>query len=230
MPDLRYVSANGLRIAVYMGGPEAAPPIVLLHGLGELAESWAVVRPSFERDYRVIAPDLRGHGRTDWPGEYSIELMAADTVALIDELNVGRVAVMGHSMGGSVAYQIAEVHPERVERLIIEDVPPPYPRVGPPIPDRPEGVELPFDWDMLIAIRAQVDDPDMTAWECLGQITAKTLIVAGGHKSHVSQEKIAEAARLIPDATVVTIEAGHHVHVGQPELFASTVLRWLSRT
>ena len=126
MPDLRYVSANGLRIAVYMGGPEATPPIVLLHGLGELAESWAVVRPSFQRDYRVIAPDLRGHGRTDWPGEYSIELMAADTIALLDELNVDRVALIGHSMGGIVAYRIAEVHPERVERLIIEDVPPPY--------------------------------------------------------------------------------------------------------
>ena len=70
----------------------------------------------------------------------------------------------------------------------------------------------------------------MTAWERLGQITAKTLIVAGGHKSHVSQKKIAEAAGLIPDATVVTIDAGHHVHVGQSELFASTVLRWLSET
>jgi 3-oxoadipate enol-lactonase len=202
--------------------------MVLLHGLGELAESWEVVRPALERHYRVIAPDLRGHGESEWPGVYSLELMRDDTLALIDELDLDPVTLLGHSMGGSVAYQIAEQHPGRLNRLIIEDVPPPYPRVGPPIPPRPEGVELPFDWDMLIAIRAQVDDPDMTTWERLGQITARTLIVAGGPESHISQEKIAEAASLIPDASVVTIEAGHHVHSTEPQRFVDAVLAWLS--
>ncbi|HXY44148.1 MAG TPA: alpha/beta hydrolase [Acidimicrobiales bacterium] len=230
MTDVEFVTANGIQMAVYVryvSGPETAPAMLMLHGLGELAVGWEIVRPELERHYRVIAPDLRGHGQTDWPGTYSLKLMRDDTVLLMNELALDRVILVGHSMGAGVAYLIAEDHCQRVDRLIVEDAPPPYPRVGPPIPDRPEGVDLPFDWEMLLAIRGEVDDPDLDAWANLPRITARTLMVAGGPTSPVSQEKIHEAVALVRQATLVTIPAGHHVHTNEPNEFVATVLEWL---
>lgn len=198
---------------------------MLLHALGEDATDWETVAPALARSRRVYALDLRGHGRSDWPGNYSLELMQADVLRFLDALGLDPVDLIGHSMGGIVAYLLAEDHPQRVSRLILEDVPIPRPR-EPTTPTRPEGA-LPFDWEMVPAVRRQIDVPDPRWLERLSQITAKTLVLAGGPHSHVPQDGVTELARRIPGGHVVTISVGHLIHRAAPEAFMEAVSAFL---
>ncbi|SED60992.1 alpha/beta hydrolase fold [Streptomyces melanosporofaciens] len=216
---------GGIRLAYQVSGPPDAPPLVLLHALGEDATDWDVVAPVLARSRRVYALDLRGHGRSDWPRDYSLELMRADVLAVLDALALGQVELVGHSMGGIVAYLIASDHPRRVARLVLEDVGVPRPR-RPTTPAKPEG-ELTFDWEMVLAIRKQIDTPDPVWWERLARITADTLVVAGGPGSHVPQDGVAELAHRIPGGRMVTIPVGHLIHSADPEAFTEAVSTFL---
>lgn len=227
MPTTRVAGSAGVELAVRLEGDPAAPPLVLLHALGETSESWAPLLPEFTRRYRVAAFDLRGHGASDWPGTYSPELMRDDVVTAVDALGLQQFTLIGHSLGGAVALLIAQQLGDRITQLLIEDVVPPYPRQPRPVPDRPEA-ELSFDWAVLEATYGQMSDPDMRGWPALSMITAPTLVVAGGPASHIPSERITEMAKLIPDCTVVTINIGHHVHQNAPDEFAHAVLPWLT--
>jgi pimeloyl-ACP methyl ester carboxylesterase len=119
------VTVEGVRLVCHVSGAPDAPALVLLHGLGDDGGTWEVVGAEFAQYFRVLAIDLRGHGLSDWPGTYSFELMRDDVLGVLDELGLDRVNLLGHSMGGTVAYLIAEKEPGRIERLILEDTPPP---------------------------------------------------------------------------------------------------------
>lgn len=225
MVDHRSVDAGGVRLAYQVSGPPDASPLVLLHALGEDATDWEAVVPVLARSRRVYALDLRGHGRSDWPGDYSLELMQADVLRFLDALRLDRVNLIGHSAGGIVAYLLAQDHPQRVSRLILEDVPVPRPRES-TIPARPDG-DLTFEWEMVLSIRRQIDMPDPRWLERLSRITAQTLVLAGGPRSHVPQDGIAELARRIPGAQVVTIPVGHLIHRAAPETFTEVVSAFL---
>ena len=212
-------------MAYQVSGPPDASPLVLLHALGEDATDWDAVAPVLARSRRVYALDLRGHGRSDWPGDYSLELMQADVLRFLRALGLGRVDLIGHSMGGIVAYLLAQDHPQRVSRLVLEDVSVARPR-EPAIPARPDG-DLTFDWEMVLAIRRQIDTPDPRWLERLSQITAETLVLAGGPRSHVPQDGIAELARRVPGGQVVTIPVGHLIHRAAPEAFTEVVSAFL---
>lgn len=95
--------------------------ILLLHGLGVCAESWGLqLTPLIETDFRVIAPDLRGFGKTSYPGGANdVKIMANDMVHFLDHLQVGSCHVMGISMGGAVSLQFALDNPDRVDSLIL---------------------------------------------------------------------------------------------------------------
>lgn len=216
-----------VRLAYEVHGRSDAPPLILLHALGEGRRDWAPVLDRFEERFRVFAIDLRGHGDSDWPGRYSLQLMADDVLRLLDHLDVPAVTLIGHSMGGAVAYLLAEQHPDRAELLVIEDASPPFPRER-PTPDRPDG-ELGFDWPLVPAIVAEFNRDNPVMWDRLPSITAPTLLIGGGPDSHIPQEKLQEAAQRIPDCSVVTIPAGHLVHATRPADFADTVLDWLAR-
>ena len=219
------VGVSGVRLACYVSGDEGAPPLVLLHGLGGQASTWDAVAAEFAKHFRVVAIDQRGHGDSDRPGEYSFELMRDDVLGVLDALGMDRINLLGHSMGGTVAYLIAEKEPGRVARLILEDTPPPFPvgRIAGERPDEP----VPFDWAVVPAIIGQLNEPDPAWWERLAEITARTLIIAGGPASHVPQDKIAEAAARIPDGTLQVIPVGHQVHATRPAEFAAAVLDFL---
>ena len=122
--------------------------MVLLHALGETADDWAVVADHFAATYRVVAIDLRGHGRSDRPGEYQFDRMRDDVIGVMDELELEDVVLVGHSLGGVIAYLVAEAQPERITRLVVEDACPPYPRNGRPMAARPDG-PLGFDWEVV---------------------------------------------------------------------------------
>jgi pimeloyl-ACP methyl ester carboxylesterase len=100
--------------------PAAGAPLLLLHGLGSSTRDWARQTGAFARRRRVLALDLRGHGRSSKPpGPYSVPLFARDTVALLDHLGVEAAHVVGLSMGGMVAFQLAARHLPRVRSLTI---------------------------------------------------------------------------------------------------------------
>jgi pimeloyl-ACP methyl ester carboxylesterase len=151
--------------------------------------------------------------------------MQDDVLHFLDELGLGRVDLVGHSMGGIVSYLLASDHPRWVARLVLEDVPLPRPRQSTALA-KPAG-ELTFDWEMALSIRKQIDAPDPVWLERLGRITAETLVVAGGPGSHVPQDGVAELARRIPRGRMVTIPAGHLIHKAEPEAFVKAVSAFL---
>lgn len=112
------VTVNGLSIHYAEGGEGA--PLLLLHGLGSGAADWLLQMPEFSAHFRVIAPDLRGHGHSDKPpGPYSIAEMAADVAELQEALGASPAHVLGLSMGGMVALQLAADYPAIVYSLVI---------------------------------------------------------------------------------------------------------------
>jgi len=95
-------------------------PLLLIHGLGSSARDWEFQVPEFSRSYRVITFDLRGHGESDKPpGSYSIQMLAADTAGLLNGLGVEGVHVVGLSLGGFVAFQLAVDAPRLVKTLTV---------------------------------------------------------------------------------------------------------------
>jgi len=224
MTDLQRVQADGIRLAYRESGSPAAAPAVLLHALGENSADWDQVAAALAASWHVYALDLRGHGASDWPGAYTLALLRDDVLAFLDTLGLPQVTVIGHSMGGAAAYLLAMRQPGRVSRLVLEEPAPPWPR-GPRTPVRPPG-PLSFDWAVTV-LSAEASDPPASWREGLAAITAPTLIVAGGPDSHVSQDRLADMAALIPGARLVTIPAGHLVHAAQPARFISAVTGFL---
>jgi pimeloyl-ACP methyl ester carboxylesterase len=109
---------HGYRRAFRIGGK--GPAILLVHGIGDSSDTWLPVLDELAHDHTVIAPDLLGHGRSDKPrADYSVAAYANGMRDLLSVLDVERVTVVGHSLGGGVAAQFAYQFPERCERLVL---------------------------------------------------------------------------------------------------------------
>jgi pimeloyl-ACP methyl ester carboxylesterase len=94
--------------------------LLLVHGMGGSSDTWKAVMPLLATKYRVIAPDLLGHGRSDKPrGDYSVGAFAVLLRDLLDALDVPRVTVIGHSLGGGVAMQFAHQHRQYCDRIVL---------------------------------------------------------------------------------------------------------------
>ena len=115
MPTTR---SNGIDLHYETAGQ--GEPVLLLHGLGSRSEDWQLQVPALAERYRVVTADMRGHGRTSKPsGPYSVPMMAADVLGLLDALGIETAHVVGLSMGGMIAFQMAVDRPERVRSLVI---------------------------------------------------------------------------------------------------------------
>ncbi|MGP3913115.1 alpha/beta fold hydrolase [Nonomuraea sp. 10N515B] len=215
---IREAPVNGIKLVYREEGTSALPPLLLLHGRTADHNDWNGITQHFAARYHVLVPDLRGHGASDYPGAYALPDMAEDIAGLLDHLRMERATVIGHSLGGMVAYQLAMRHPGRVERLVLEDVAPPL-----PFKNRPPIVEdgsTGFDWRMMHDTERQFLDPDPGWLEGLARITAPTLVISGGAASPFDA---AGTAGRIPGARLVTIEAGHLVHVTERRAFLRAV-------
>ncbi|GAA1164757.1 alpha/beta hydrolase [Ornithinimicrobium humiphilum] len=120
------VDVGPVRINAVSGG--SGPAILLLHGYPQTLEQWAYVAPLLTDEFTVVCADLRGYGRSSKPegeGEvYSFRAMAADQLAVMDELGHETFVVAGHDRGGRVAHRMALDAPERVSALVPCDVVP----------------------------------------------------------------------------------------------------------
>ncbi|MGZ6792948.1 MAG: alpha/beta fold hydrolase, partial [Mycobacteriales bacterium] len=113
---------HGHRRAFLLAGPTlgTASVLWLVHGIGDSSATWREVLPLLARTCTVVAPDLLGHGASDKPrADYSIGGFANGMRDLMVVLGVERATVVGHSLGGGVALQLAYQYPERVERLVL---------------------------------------------------------------------------------------------------------------
>ena len=125
-----FIDTNGIRMAVYEQGSGA--PVILLHGFPELAFSWRYQLPALAAaGFRAIAPDQRGYGRTDVPGkvrDYRIEELIADIHGLLDAMQLESASFVGHDWGSLLLWQMAMRAPERIDRMVILNIPH-YPRL-----------------------------------------------------------------------------------------------------
>jgi pimeloyl-ACP methyl ester carboxylesterase len=111
-------TVHGHRRAFVLAG--SGPPLLLLHGIGNSAQTWAGVIDRLAAHHTVLAPDLLGHGWSDKPrGDYSIAGYANGMRDLLSVLDLEQVTVVGHSLGGGIALQFAYQFPERCERLVL---------------------------------------------------------------------------------------------------------------
>lgn len=105
--------------------------LLLLHGLGSTKKDWDAQVPFFSKTHRVIAVDLRGHGDSTKPQDaYSVELMTEDIKQLLDQLNIKKATIVGFSMGGAVAFEMAAKHPDYLENLVIVNSGPDFNDMG----------------------------------------------------------------------------------------------------
>ncbi len=117
----RFVSVLGVRLHVRDTGPRDAPALIMLHGFGSSLHTWEPWAQALETRYRVIRLDLPGAGLTgaDPSGDYSDERGVRIVTALMDQLGVPRATLIGHSMGGRLAWRMAADVPARVDKLVL---------------------------------------------------------------------------------------------------------------
>jgi pimeloyl-ACP methyl ester carboxylesterase len=239
-----YARVQGIRLYYEIHGRGA--PLLLLHGGGGSGQSFSHQIPAFERQFRVIVPDLRAQGRTsDGPGPLTYRAMADDMIALLDRLGVKRADVVGWSDGAIVGLDLAIRHPERVDHLV---------SFGANF--TPDGYTQPaLDWistanaesfgpDAKQDYRRLAPDPDhyeiamhkiLAMWRTqpnysladLRAIKARALIAAGEHDM-VRDDHTRALAAAIPGARLWIVPgAGHGVIFEEPELVNRTVIDFL---
>jgi pimeloyl-ACP methyl ester carboxylesterase len=117
-PSLHFRTIHGYRRAYRVAG--SGPAILLIHGIGDNSTTWSTVQTKLAQRFTVIAPDLLGHGKSDKPrADYSVAAYANGMRDLLSVLDIDRVTVVGHSLGGGVAMQFAYQFPQLVDRLIL---------------------------------------------------------------------------------------------------------------
>jgi esterase len=122
----RYATVNGTNLHYVEWGAEGATPIVLLHGLRAYGHWYDDFAQAAQGRYRVIAPDLRGRGASEWAkdADYGTDAYVADLEGLVDHLGLSRFILGGHSLGGVIVAHYTARHPERVAALLILDMSP----------------------------------------------------------------------------------------------------------
>ena len=121
MTDLKFIELHGERIAYReVGDPDAAEALLLIHGMAGSSNTWRAIMPKLAGSYRVIAPDLLGHGESAKPRtDYSLGALAVGLRDLLDELGIESATIIGQSLGGGIAMQFLYQHPDYCRRLVL---------------------------------------------------------------------------------------------------------------
>lgn len=223
-----------------------AIPVILVHGMGGDNRTWdRFARSVTARGRRVLAVDLRGHGRSARAASYLFGEFGDDILGLCEDLGFDRVDLVGHSLGGHAVSLVAQERPALVRRLVLEEAPLPL-RPGDPLPNfggrLPSLVELwhattsmlrspravwAFDRSMTASALTQFHEPNPSWWQRLTDIEAKTLILQGGPTGMVDPRLLDAAVTAIPDCEVVSFACGHSIHRDRFRDFESAVLPFL---
>ncbi|WP_460521529.1 alpha/beta fold hydrolase [Flindersiella endophytica] len=232
---------GGVRLAYRETGDPAGTPVLLLHGMSSSAASWdAFAAELADAGFRAIALDQRGHGGSSRAVSYSLHQFRDDAAAFLDRAGLEQVDVVGHSLGGHVGTMLAQVQPQRIRRLVLEDIPvrprdaaengraSPFSLVGLLLAQLGNLGKLKgFDRRLVRPIITELRTPDPQWWTALRRVTMPTLVISGGPASHVPAERLRDLTLALPDADLVTIDAGHRVHSLRPKDFSAAVLPFL---
>jgi methylmalonyl-CoA epimerase len=240
------------RLAYYLGGPDDAPPLVVLHGaLGSTELETRRLLPTFQRHFRTVALDFAAHGASDdFIGEelLTMEFFADGVPAVLDHLGLERTHVFGFSMGGAVALYHALQHPERVERMAVHGVNVQWDRgevammtdgmdpetmegVAPRWADRLSETHGGGRWRSLtrrmITFTEALPDRHFPDDE-LAKIAAPTLVSTGDRDRYFKIEHALNLWRTLPDARLA-VHPGldHPIQHVDPERFAGMMAAFL---
>ncbi|TCN57252.1 pimeloyl-ACP methyl ester carboxylesterase [Rhodococcus sp. SMB37] len=242
---------NGVAIAYRDSAPHkggGGVPVVLVHGMGGDGRTWdRFVRRLTAAGRRVLAVDLRGHGRSARASSYRFSEFAADVAGLCEHLGFDMVDLVGHSLGGHAGSLVAQQQPGLVRRLVLEEAPLPL-REGDPVPEipahRPTPAELwhaatsmvlnpravfSFDRSMTEAVVSEFHTPNPVWWEQLPSLECPTMLLRGARRGSMVDPRLLTAAlSLLPDGVVREIPCGHSIHRDRSEDFAAAVLPFLA--
>ena len=238
---------NGIELYFELHG--TAEPVLLLHGFSGSSQDWAAVASDWSRDFQLIVPDLRGHGRSSvLATPFRHADASADILGLLDHLNVNTCKGLGVSGGGNVLLHMAMRQPKRVEAMVLVSATPYFPAQARTIMRQYRDRLPPEQWEVLrrrhpagdtqiesllastAAFADSYDDMNFTP-PYLSTIQARTLIVQGDRDPLYPVELSVEMAKAIPRSSLwIVPDAGHGPVLGArwPE-FLKTAAEFLRR-
>lgn len=237
----KFTETNGIKTH-YLQWGEGEKAIVLLHSLSDTADVWKDFAPLLSKDYRIIAPDRRGVGKTEKPSSgYEIENLARDVNDLIDFLKLENVNLVGHSFGGNIAVTVAANSPDKISSLVLIEGGFWEKRKSPIIAECPKPVEK----DCLISNTIKRESGNYDAERFYSKLSMPTLLIMGepgelakpdlddrekeskkffdaavNHMRSVSNDKLKRGDSLIIKNTQ------HWVFVDQPAIVADSLLKF----
>jgi pimeloyl-ACP methyl ester carboxylesterase len=243
---------DGVRLHYEVHGtPGERPAVLLSHGFSASAAMWEPNLAAFGADRAVVAWDLRGHARSDAPGDpslYSHEHAVGDMAALLDEAGAAQAVLCGMSLGGYLSLRFTALHPERVAGLILVDTGPGYRRDSErdgwnaycdqvaadlesrglaALRDSPEVADHPDAMGLAHAARGIMGQRDALVAESLGAVAVPALVVVGSEDEPFLRAADYMAAKM-PSAQKVVIDgAGHAANMDRPEVFNAAVTDFL---
>jgi esterase len=244
---------DGLRLS-YLDAGGTGRPLLALHAHWMQGGTFEPLARALAPTWRVIAPDQRGHGESDHAEKYERREYVGDALALLDRLEIGRAVVLGHSLGAVNAYQLAAWHATRVTALIVEDmgavvtddpdVALPWAGVFPTLEalearigaehlrdvrasfrEVPGGWRLAFDPNDMAASERALNGDHWADW--LGS-ACPALLLRGSRSPKTNPAEFEAMAARRPGTRLVTLEAGHVIHVENPAGFESSVRNFLN--
>jgi len=249
--------SSGLRLHYVEQGPATGPAVLLLHGYSDSSASWSRSMPLMPSDWRVVALDQRGHGRSDRPAAgYTVDDFAGDALQAMDALGIHAAAVVGHSMGSFVARHLAERAPGRVTRLVLLGSAPTAGNAGvrellqavealgdPVSPGFVRDFQLstvakPVPAEFMEQMIANSQEMPSHVWKAAlaglvafrpsGIPRCPTLVVGGDADGVFSAEEQARLAQEIPGARLdLAPGVGHALNWEAPERFVASLLAFL---
>jgi pimeloyl-ACP methyl ester carboxylesterase len=241
------LQVNGIEF--YYETQGAGEPLLLLHGGSGSHEDWVYAgRDEFMREYTLIMPDARGHGRSTNPAKaISHRQCALDTLALLDHLGIHKCKAIGLSMGGNILLHMATLQPDRIEAMVVVSATMYFPEQARaimrqvPVENQPQK-----EWDTMRKRHKHGDEQIMAIWEwlqgmadshddmnftppALSRITAPTLIVYGDRDFLYPIEMAVDMYRAVPRSTLWVVPNGGHgpVFLDAAPLFVKTALAFL---
>ena len=222
--------------------PEGAEQTILfLHGYAGVLESWEFQINAFaNNNYRVIAPDLRGHGQSDAPyTRYTMDELVADLYAITQTLNIqDKFVLVAHSFGGSIAVEYANAHPEQLEKLVLIATAGefPLPRIANWMLRLPLTWLRPLwkyrtKWDAELHVVKNMMANNMRHWQgwsLMRNIQTQTLIITGERDNYFPRHVFEDVGKVIPNAEVVDVgSAKHKVQLERHEAVTRAIQRFV---
>ena len=253
-----FLNIDGSRLYYRLDGDDSRPALVLSHSLGVDHGQWDLQMPDLVPHFRILRYDIRGHGASDtWPGDYSIEKLGHDVLALADALDIRRFAICGVSLGGMIGQWLAARAPDRVSHAVLANT---SARIADPaaMETRRQSVLADGMSSVVDAVMGRFFSPanhspqtsstrrtflatnpagyagccaairDMDNTTLLGGIRIPTLIISGTRDVSTPWSGNGEVlAESIPGATVLHLPSAHLSNIERPRSFSTALLEFL---